>query len=141
VEIEHQRSGIGRGGRDVQKSVTLTPQIERSHAGFDDSSGRLGSGPGVEAGRRCAARTPSEDAARNNRRVGILIRRSKSGSVPRRAATIAFSVSIPSHNSPTLATRLAIVRSVNAWGVATPLSTSFHVHGADTGAWGLARTA
>jgi hypothetical protein len=43
--------------------------------------------------------------------------------------------------SPTLAIRPAIVLSVKVRGPASPRSISSHVHGADTGAPGFARTA
>ena len=43
--------------------------------------------------------------------------------------------------SPTSAMRAAIVRSVNVRGPTSPRSISSHVHGADTGAPGFARTA
>src|SRR5262249_11697682 len=43
--------------------------------------------------------------------------------------------------SPTFASRSAIVLSVNERGSTSPRSTSSHVHGADTGAPGFARTA
>src|SRR5438128_8904956 len=45
------------------------------------------------------------------------------------------------HTSPTSATRPAIVRSVNVCGPTSPRSSSSHVHGAETGAPGFARTA
>ena len=45
------------------------------------------------------------------------------------------------HRSPTSAIRSAMLRSVNDCGLTLPLSTSSQVHGADTGAPGLARTA
>src|SRR5262249_46607892 len=48
---------------------------------------------------------------------------------------------ISDQRSPTSATRPAIVRSVKLRGVTAPRSTSSHVHGADTGADGFARTA
>jgi len=48
---------------------------------------------------------------------------------------------ISDHKSPTFAMRAAIVRKVNLCGVISPWSSSSHVHGADTGAPGLARTA
>jgi hypothetical protein len=44
------------------------------------------------------------------------------------------------HNSPTAATRSLIFRSLNDRGSTSPRSTSAHVHGAETGAPGLART-
>jgi hypothetical protein len=49
--------------------------------------------------------------------------------------------SMSDHRSPTSAIRRAIVRSVNVRGVAAPRSSSAHVHGAETGAPGRARTA
>ena len=45
------------------------------------------------------------------------------------------------HKSPTTAILEAIVRNVNVRGAMSPCSTSSHVHGADTGAPGFARTA
>src|SRR4051812_7599926 len=45
------------------------------------------------------------------------------------------------HRSPTLAVLAAIARKVNVCGATSPRSISSHVHGADTGAPGLARTA
>ena len=44
------------------------------------------------------------------------------------------------HRSPTASRRAGIVRSVNVCGATAPRSTSSHVHGADTGAPGRART-
>ena len=60
-------------------------------------------------------------------------------SMARRSDRLLFR--IPPHRSPTPATRPAIVRSVNVRGPTSPRSTSSHVHGADTGAPGFARTA
>jgi len=45
------------------------------------------------------------------------------------------------HGSPTCSTRFAMPRKVNAVGRATPSASSSHVHGAETGAPGLGRTA
>ena len=44
------------------------------------------------------------------------------------------------HTSPIFATRAGVFRSVKVAGPTLPLSTSCHVHGADTGAPRLART-
>ena len=44
------------------------------------------------------------------------------------------------HTSPSLATRVGMFRSVKVVGPTLPPSTSFHVHGADTGAPRFART-
>ena len=44
------------------------------------------------------------------------------------------------HKSPTLAVRFAIVLKVKVLGPTVQLSTSCQVHGAETGAPGLART-
>src|SRR5262249_31796626 len=44
------------------------------------------------------------------------------------------------HTSPAFSMRSAIVRSLNVRGPTAPDSTSSHVHGADTGAPGFART-
>lgn len=49
--------------------------------------------------------------------------------------------SMPDQRSPTSAIRAAMVRSVHVRGPTAPPSTSAHVHGAETGAPGLARTA
>jgi hypothetical protein len=48
---------------------------------------------------------------------------------------------IPDHRSPAASIRLAMFLSVNVRGATAPLATSSHVHGADTGAPGLDRTA
>ena len=48
---------------------------------------------------------------------------------------------ISAHGSPAEAVLCAIVRSVNVRGATSPRSTSSHVHGAETGAPGFARTA
>jgi len=48
---------------------------------------------------------------------------------------------MPDHKSPTCSIRAAMFRSVRDLGPIAPLSNSSHVHGADTGAPGLARTA
>ena len=45
-----------------------------------------------------------------------------------------------SHRSPIRASRSGMLRSVNVCGCTSPRSTSSHVHGAETGAPGLART-
>lgn len=44
------------------------------------------------------------------------------------------------HRSPTSAIRFSIVRNVKLFGCTSPVSTSSHEHGADTGAPGFART-
>jgi hypothetical protein len=49
--------------------------------------------------------------------------------------------SISAHRSPAFPIRAAMVRSVNVPGPTSPRSISSHVHGADTGAPGFARTA
>ena len=48
--------------------------------------------------------------------------------------------SSPAHRSPTSSRRRPIVRNVKVCGSAVPCSTSDHVHGAETGAPGRART-
>ena len=52
-----------------------------------------------------------------------------------------FRLGISCHRSPTASIRSAMFTSVKLWGCTSPLSTSSHVHGAETGAPGLARTA
>src|SRR5688572_6033514 len=47
---------------------------------------------------------------------------------------------ISAHTSPTFAMRSGIVRSVKVAGFTLPRSISSHLHGADTGAPGFART-
>jgi hypothetical protein len=51
-----------------------------------------------------------------------------------------FFLSMSPHRSPTAETRWAIVRNVNVLGPTSPRSNSCQVHGAETGAFGLART-
>ena len=46
----------------------------------------------------------------------------------------------PAQRSPAFARRGAIVRNVKVWGSTVPCSISAHVHGAETGAPGRART-
>jgi len=48
---------------------------------------------------------------------------------------------ISDHKSPTRSIRAAIFLTLNVRGSTLPLSTSSHVHGADTGAPGFGRTA
>src|SRR5688500_17152320 len=47
---------------------------------------------------------------------------------------------ISAQRSPTFAMRSGIFRTVNVRGSTSPRTTSSHVHGADTGAPGFART-